>query len=130
VSDTPRMPVIRTDTAPDPVGAYSQGRVAGPFVFTAGMGPLDPATGRIIGTDVATQTGVVLDHLEAILREAGSTLADVVKVTVHLQDLARDFPEFDRVYRERMSQPFPVRTTVGSTLAGILVEIDVVALAG
>jgi reactive intermediate/imine deaminase len=130
VTDSQRIPAIRTDAAPAPVGAYSQGRVAGPFVFTAGMGPLDPATGEVIGTDVATQTGVVLDHLEAILAQAGATLADVVKVTVHLQDPARDFREFDRVYRARMPEPFPVRTTVGSTLAGILVEIDVVAFTG
>jgi reactive intermediate/imine deaminase len=123
-------PVIRTDAAPAPVGAYSQGRVAGPFVYTAGLGPLDPATGKIVGTDVATQTNLVIDHLAAVLSEAGATLADVVKVTVHLQDLHGDFAEFDRVYRSRFTEPFPVRTTVGSTLAGILVEIDVVAFTG
>jgi 2-iminobutanoate/2-iminopropanoate deaminase len=125
----PRIPLV-TSAAPKPVGAYSQGLVAGPYVYTAGMGPLDPRTGAVLGDDVATQTELVLDHLEAILGEAGVGLDDVVKVTVHLQDLHRDFAEFDRVYRSRFSEPFPVRTTVGSTLAGILVEIDVVALAG
>jgi reactive intermediate/imine deaminase len=123
-------PTVRTDAAPAPVGAYSQARIAGPFVYTAGMGPLDPATGKIQGEDVATQTDIVLDHLETILREAGMTLADVVKVTAHLADLDRDFPEFDRAFRARFAEPFPARTTVGSTLAGILVEIDVVAYRG
>jgi 2-iminobutanoate/2-iminopropanoate deaminase len=51
-----------------------------------------------------------------------------VKVTVHLADLHRDFKEFDAAYSEFLSPPFPVRTTVGSTLANILVEIDVVAV--
>jgi reactive intermediate/imine deaminase len=119
---------VRTTTAPAPVGAYSQAIIAPPFVFTAGMGPLDPTTGEVVGTDVAAQTGLVLDHLEAILAEAGGTLADVVKVTVHLADLARDFAEFDRTYRQRFPEPFPARTTVGSILADILVEIDVVAV--
>lgn len=123
-------PAIATDTAPAPVGAYSQARVAGPFVFTSGMGPLDPATGQVVGTDVGTQTALVLDHLEAVLAAAGTGLDNVVKVTVHLQHLDRDFAEFDRVYRSRFRDPFPVRTTVGSTLKGILVEIDVVAYAG
>jgi len=121
---------IKTDAAPAPVGAYSQARMAGPFVFTAGMGPLDPVTGAVSGDDVGQQTELVLDHLEAILGSAGMGLRNVVKVTVHLQNLDRDFAEFDRVYRTRLSEPFPARTTVGSTLAGILVEIDVVAFAG
>lgn len=123
-------PAIRTDAAPAPVGAYSQARVAGPFVFTAGMGPLDPATGQVMGEDVATQTALVLDHLESILTAAGMGLDNVVKVTVHLQHLDRDFAEFNRVYRTRFGDPLPARTTVGSTLNGILVEIDVVAYAG
>lgn len=121
---------VRTDRAPAPVGAYAQARVAGPFVFTAGMGPLDPATGKVVDGDVAAQTSLVLDHLEAILKAAGLGLHNVIKVTVHLQHLERDFAEFDRAYRARFSDPFPVRTTVGSQLNGILVEIDVVAYAG
>lgn len=120
---------IRTAAAPAPAGAYSQGLAAGPFVFTAGMGPLDPTTSQVIGTTVGEQTDTVLDHLEAILAERGLDLSDVVKMTVHLQQMNRDFDEFDVVYRKRMRPPFPVRTTVGSTLNGILVEIDAVALA-
>jgi 2-iminobutanoate/2-iminopropanoate deaminase len=115
--------------APQPVGAYSLTRTAGPFVYTAGLGPLDPATGAVVGGDVATQTNLVLDHLETVLRGAGLGLDAVIKATVHLQDVHRDFAEFDRVYRSRFQPPFPVRTTVGSTLNGILVEIDVVAFA-
>lgn len=120
---------IRTDAAPAPAGAYSQGLAAGPFVFTAGMGPIDPATGKAIGDTVAEQTDRVLDHLQTILAERGLGLSDVVKMTVHLQHLQRDFAAFDAAYRNRLREPYPVRTTVGSTLNGILVEIDAVALA-
>lgn len=124
-----RLDAVRSAAAPAPVGAYSQAIAAGAFVYTAGMGPLDPVTGAVIGGDVAAQTDVVLTHLQTVLVARGLGLGDVVKATVHLQHLERDFADFDRVYRARMSEPYPARTTVGSALNGILVEIDVVALA-
>lgn len=72
----------------------------------------------------------MLRNLSGILAERDLTLDHVVKVTVHLADLDRDFPAYDAAYREFFSDPKPARTTVGSTLAGILVEIDLVAYAG
>jgi len=76
---------------------------------------------------IAAQTKQVLANVEAALSVYGATLADVVKVTAHLQNLAEDFDGFNAAYREVMVQPYPVRTTVGSDLSSILVEIDVVA---
>ncbi|HUZ55297.1 MAG TPA: Rid family hydrolase [Streptosporangiaceae bacterium] len=114
--------------APEARGAYSHGVVAGELLFTAGMGPLDPVTGEVIGSTVAEQTARVIANLTEILRLRGRGLQDVVKATVHLADLGT-FAEFDAAYRQLMPQPYPVRTTVGSTLPGILVEIDFVALA-
>jgi len=118
---------IRTDAAPTPGGAYSQGIAAGEFVFTAGQGPNDPATGAVVGEDVATQTRRTLDNIAAILAADGLGLEHVVKVTAHLRELRRDFAAYDAVYREYFTEPYPVRTTVGSDLMNILVEIDVVA---
>jgi 2-iminobutanoate/2-iminopropanoate deaminase len=118
---------IRIDAAAAPGGAYSQGIVANGFVYTAGFGPQDPATGVIIGDTVAEQTRSVLRNVTAVLAAHGLDLNDVVKATVHLSDLHRDFADFNTVYAEHFSAPYPVRTTVGSVLAGILVEIDVVA---
>ncbi|MFG2040106.1 Rid family detoxifying hydrolase [Dactylosporangium sp. NPDC048998] len=118
---------IRTDRAPAPAGAYSQGMLVNGLLFTAGMGPVDPATGELVGGDVEEQTVLVLRNLDEVLRAGGSSLDRVVKVTVHLADLA-DFAAFDRTYRRLMTEPYPVRTTVGSALAaGMLVEIDCVA---
>jgi len=93
---------VVTPEAPAPGGSYSQGVIAGDFIFTAGFGPGDPGTGEVRGSTV------------------------YVKVTSHLSDLA-DFEEYDRAFASAFSKPFPARTTVGSRLAGILVEIDVVA---
>ena len=109
-------------------GAYSHGVVAGHPLFIAGIGPLDPATPEVIGSTVGDQTAQVIANLEEILRLRGRSLPDVVKATVHLADLGT-FAELDAAYRQLMPEPYASRTTVGSTLAGILLEIDFVALA-
>lgn len=118
---------IRIAAAPAPVGGYSQGIEAGGFVFTAGQGPADPRTGAV-PAGIAAQTEATIDNVATILAAAGCSLADVVKATVHLADLD-DFAGYDEVYRARFPEPRPARTTVQSGLMGILVEIDVVALA-
>lgn len=118
---------VTASGAPRPGGAYSQAIVSGHLVFTAGVGPQDPDTGRIAGDDVETQTRRVLMSLAAILEAAGTDLSHTLKATVHLSDVDRDFAGFNRVYAEMMPDPKPVRTTVGSRLKGILVEIDLVA---
>lgn len=120
---------IHTASAPAPAGPYSQGIVANGFLFTAGFGPQDPHTGAV-PEGVAEQTRQVLRNVSAVLEARGIALDDVVKATVHLQDVERDFAAFNDAYREFFAEPYPVRTTVGSTLKGILVEIDVVAAVG
>ena len=117
---------ISTTAAPAPAGAYSQAVVANGFVYTAGFGGHDPVTGQL-GETIEEQTRAVLSSISAVLAEAGLDLGDVVKATVHLHDLDRDFAGFNAEYAAHFSAPYPVRTTVGSRLAGILVEIDVVA---
>ncbi len=117
---------ISTDDAPAPAGAYSQGIVADGFLWTAGFGPQDPVTGEVPDS-VGGQTRQVLANVRATLAARELDLGDVVKVTVHLEHLKRDFAEFNAAYSEQFSEPYPVRTTVGSDLMNILVEIDVVA---
>jgi len=117
-------------TSPDlpaPAGPYSHVVQAGDVVWTAGFGPQDPATGQV-PDGIEQQTEQVIDNVEAALEGVGLGLGDVVKATVHLQHLERDFPAYNEVYARRFPQPYPVRTTVGSDLLGILVEIDVVAV--
>jgi reactive intermediate/imine deaminase len=116
---------IRVSDAPAPAGPYSQGIVTGPLVFVAGQIPQDPNSGEV-PAGIEAQTDRVLRNVEAILRGAGCSMADVVKVTAHLADLA-DFDAFNQVYRQYFPEPLPVRTTVGSRLHGVLVEVDVIA---
>jgi 2-iminobutanoate/2-iminopropanoate deaminase len=121
--------VIQTEKGVPPQGAYSQGWRAGDFVFVSGTGPVDPATGKLVGDTIESQTERVIDNLELILAAAGASLGDVVKVTVHLSDTSL-FPRYNAVYARRFRQPYPVRTTVGSDLGhlpGMLVEIDCTA---
>ena len=120
---------INASDAPTPGGSYSHGVVVNGFLFTCGMGPVNPITGKIVEGGVAEQTRQTLINLQKVLDVKGAKFSDVVKVTAHLQDVNRDFAAYDAVYREFFSNPFPVRTTVGSDLINILVEIDfVVAL--
>jgi len=119
---------ISTSSAAGPAGAYSQGIRAGDFVFVAGQGPRNPATGQM-GETIEEQTAQVLENIKAILEAGGATMADVVKSTVHLSDVAL-FDRYNKVYATYFPDPKPVRTTVGSQLMGILVEIDVIAYVG
>jgi len=117
---------ISTTTGAQPVGAYSQGLRAGDFVFVSGQGPLDPKTGKVVGDTIEEQTARVLENIKAILEAGGAGMADVVKVSAHLTDMSL-FERYNRVYASYFPDPKPTRTTVGSQLPGILVEIDAIA---
>jgi 2-iminobutanoate/2-iminopropanoate deaminase len=119
---------IQTDQAPAPGGAYSQALRAGDFVFVAGTTPRNPDTGEMAAT-IEEQTTQVMENIKAILEAAGASIDDVVKSTVHLSDLSQ-FQQFNTVYSAYFNDPRPVRTTVGSQLHNMLVEIDVVAYVG
>lgn len=122
---------ITTKSGASPVGAYSQGLRAGDFIFVSGQGPLDPATGQIVGDSIEEQTARVLENIKAILEAGGASMADVVKVSVHLSDLDL-FDRYNKVYSAYFTDPKPARTTVGSTLPreGMLIEIDAIAYVG
>ncbi len=120
---------IRTEKPPPPGGAYSQALRAGDFLFTASMGPWNPQTRQVVGATIEEQTVRTLKNLQAVLEAGGAGLADVVKTTVHLSDLGQ-FAAFNQVYTRYFPDPKPVRTTIGSQLSGILVEIDAVAYLG
>lgn len=121
--------VIQSKRGAPPQGAYSQGWRAGDFVFVTGTGPIDPVTGKLAGDTIEEQTDRTIDNLAAILEADGASLADVVKVSVHLSNTSM-FARYNQVYARRFSRPYPVRTTVGSDLGhspGMLIEIDCIA---
>lgn len=122
--------VIATAKAPAAVGPYSQAIKANGFVFTAGQLGLDPATGKLVEGDVTDQARQALKNLQAILEAAGSSLEQVVKVTVFLKDI-NDFKRVNEVYAEFFKASPPARSAVqvAALPLGALVEIEAVAVA-
>ena len=118
---------INTAKAPQAIGPYSQGVVAGGLLFTAGQIGIDPQTGRLVDGGFAHQTDRVLENLGAVLEEAGASWSDVVKTTVYLHDMA-DFATFNEIYARVIGDARPARTTIqaGGLPRGALVEIDAV----
>src|SRR5580704_17079274 len=106
---------IQSKRGAPPRGAYSQGWRAGDLIFVTGTGPLDPATGNLVGDTIEQQTEQTIDNISAILEADSASLRDVVKVNVHLSDTAL-FARYNAAYARRFSHPYPVRTTVGSNL--------------
>ncbi len=125
----PEKRIVVTKQAPAAKGPYSQGVVAGDLVFVAGQGPVDPASGRFVLGDIRSECELTLKNIEAILKAAGTTLANVVQCNVYLRDLD-DFPAMNEVYSRFFPRPYPARTTIqaGDLLHDIKVEIDAVAL--
>jgi 2-iminobutanoate/2-iminopropanoate deaminase len=122
---------VRTESAPAPFqGApYSQGIVAGDFVFVSGQLGIDPATGDLVDGGIAEQTERALLNLQAILEEAGSGLDRLVKTTIFLADLG-DFGGLNEVYARFVGETPPARATfqVAALPSGALVEIEAIGL--
>ena len=118
---------IFTESAPKPVGPYSQGMEAGKFLFVSGQLPIDPEENKIVAKTMALQTKQVIENLKVILEAAGYRLKDVVSSNVYLSSMAL-FDEFNREYAKYFEGEFPARVTVGAELkANALVEVSVVA---
>ena len=103
--------VISTVKAPAAIGPYSQAIKVGNLVFTSGQIPIDPATGNFVEGGIKEQTRQSLTNVKAILEEAGLTMANVVKTTVFMADMA-DFADMNAVYAEFFAEPYPARSAV------------------
>jgi reactive intermediate/imine deaminase len=126
--------VIRTDEAPAPVAGapYSQAIAAsgGEVLWVSGQVPLD-ASGSLAADDVPGQTRQCLANVAAVVAAAGGSMADVVKTTVYMTDLAM-FGEMNAVYAEAFGEMPPARATIGVAAlpAGAQVEIEAIAVLG
>ena len=120
--------VISTTNAPSAIGPYSQAIKVGNLVYTSGQIPIDPATGAFAEGGIKEQTRQSLLNVQAILKEAGTSMEKVIKSTVFMADM-NDFAAMNTVYAEFFTEPFPARSAVAvKTLPkGALVEIEVVA---
>ena len=122
------MKAISTNNAPAAIGPYSQAIEAGGLVFASGQLPINPSTGTFPEGGIKEQTRQSILNAEAILKEAGCSLANVVKTTVLLADIA-DFAAMNEVYASFFSEPFPARSAfaVRDLPKGALVEIEMIA---
>ena len=121
------MKRIYTDKAPAAIGPYSQGYISNGFFFTSGQVPLDPATGTVVGEDIAAQTEQVMQNLGALLEAAGTGFANVVKTTCFLADMG-DFAVFNEISGRYFTEK-PARSCVAvKTLPkNVLVEVELIA---
>ena len=122
--------IVSTTAAPAAVGPYSQAVVANGFVFCSGQIPLDPESGELVEGSIADQTSRCMRNLEAVLKEAGSDLGRLVKVTVYLADIG-DYADFNAAYEEFVGPEPPARAAfaVKDLPKGAHIEIDCIALA-
>ena len=121
------MKKISTDKAPAAIGPYSQGIVAGDFLFASGQIPLDPESGAIMGTTIAEQAERAIRNVGAILAEAGADDTKVVKTTCYLAEMA-DFAAFNSVYEKYFTEK-PARSCVAvkQLPKDVLCEVEVIA---
>lgn len=120
--------VIATTAAPGAIGPYSQAIDTGAFVFASGQIPINPANGEI-PEGITAQTTQSLANVKAILEAAGLTMANVVKTTVFLSDMA-NFGPMNEVYAQAFEAPYPARSAVAvrELPKRVLVEIEVLAM--
>jgi 2-iminobutanoate/2-iminopropanoate deaminase len=119
---------VSTSNAPAAIGPYSQGIAAGGFVYCSGQIGLDPGSGNLV-EGIEAQTERVLKNVAGILDAAGLTLADAVKTTIFLTDMA-DFATVNAIYAKHMPEPPPARSTVAVSALpkGASIEIEVIAI--
>ena len=124
------MPIdfVATPNAPRAIGPYSQATRAGGLLFTAGQVGFDPATGELVDGGIAEQTERVLSNIRAILQASGLDMANVVKTTVFLVDMA-DFAAMNTAYANAFGDHRPARSTVAVAALprGARVEIEAIA---
>lgn len=123
--------IISTSEAPQAIGTYSQAVRVDRTVYISGQIPLDPATGQLVSGDIEAEIRRVFDNLSAIARAAGGSLAQAVRVTVFLTDLAH-FAKVNEVMAQYFPQPWPARAALGVSQLprGARVEIDCVLYLG
>ena len=122
---------VSTDGAPKAIGPYSQAIKAGGFLFVSGQIPLDPSTGQVVDGGIDVQARRVMDSLAAVLAAAGTSMANVVRTTIFLADLA-DFAVVNEIYGSYFEAPAPARATVqvARLPRDVRVEIDAIAYVG
>lgn len=119
---------IHTDSAPRAIGPYSQAVVHNGIAYCSGQIAIDPETGELTGGDAGKQAERVMENLKAVLKEAGSDMASVLKCSIYIANMD-DFATVNDVYSRYFSSVKPARETVAvKTLPkNVLIEISCIA---
>ncbi|MCB1119371.1 MAG: Rid family detoxifying hydrolase [Chlamydiia bacterium] len=123
------MRTITAENAPKALGPYSQGTIVGNLIFVSGQLPIDLKSGKLLSGSIGEMTQLIFDHLEAILKQAGSALENMVRVEVFMKDLSQ-FAEMNEAYAKRVSKTSPpARQTiqVADLPLGSPIEISCIA---
>ncbi len=120
--------IIHTDFAPKAVGPYSQAIRMGDFLFCSGQISIDPKTQDVFTGDIKTQTEMVLNNIEAILKNSNLNFSHIIKTTIFLTSMS-DFASVNEIYAKRFPKDPPARSTiaVAGLPKGVNVEIEVIA---
>ncbi len=121
--------VVKTLSAPNPVGPYSQAVSVGPFLFCSGQIAIDPKTNEVKSSDsVQDQAKLVMENIKAVLSANSMNFSHVVKTTIFLSNMD-DFAKVNDIYGSYMQEPYPARSTIAvKTLPkNVSVEIEVIA---
>jgi 2-iminobutanoate/2-iminopropanoate deaminase len=120
--------IIKTLSAPAPIGPYNQAILSGNMLFISGQVCIEPSTGELKNRDVQEETHQVMHNLKAILAEAGMTFSNVVKTTIFITDMNR-FSEINEVYGKYFEGGFPARETVQVSALPKFVNIEISMIA-
>ena len=120
--------IIYTKNAPEPVGPYSQAVVYNGLVYCSGQIAIHPESGDLITESIQVETRQVLTNLSAVLEEAGSSLKQVIKVSVFVADISQ-FDAINEVYSEFFNESKPARALVevSKLPKGVSIEVEAVA---
>jgi len=121
--------VINTSAAPAPIGPYSQAVQAGNFLFISGQVAINPATGNVEAKDIAAETHMVMQNLQAILHEAQMDFNSVIKTTIFLSDMSL-FQQVNEIYASYLTGDFPARETVAVKGLPKNVNVEISMIAG
>jgi 2-iminobutanoate/2-iminopropanoate deaminase len=121
--------IINTNSAPAPIGPYSQAVAANGFLFISGQIPSHPSTGEIVSGDIKAEAKQVMENINAILTEAGLNFNNVVKTSIFLTDMG-NFAQVNEIYGTYFTDQFPARETVqvAALPKSVNVEISVIAI--
>ena len=121
------MKIINTNKAPKTIGPYSQSVHHHHFVFTSGQIPLNPETGALVVGDFKAEVLQVLNNLDAVLTESGSSLKKAAKLTVFLTDLSK-FPELNEVFNSYFDEHLPARSAIQVSALPMNARVEIEAI--